>query len=250
VPETVAITASYAFFDLEEAKLKHLQTALTAFGKTRGMRGLVLVATEGINSTVSGTSEVIAEWKKHLTEQFGAIVFKDSSASRQVFRRFSVKIKPEIVGLKQQGIKPAGKHKHLSPAEWQQMLEKEDVVLIDTRNDYEVAIGKFAGAIDPQIKSFQEFPEYVKQSALPKDKKSDDVLHGRHSLREGFTGNGEAGVRECVSVRRRNFGLSTSVSAQGLSGRMLRIRPPCSGQPGTSAIGALRPVPTLRQPGG
>jgi UPF0176 protein len=171
VPETVAITASYAFFDLEEAKLKHLQTALTAFGKTRGMRGLVLVATEGINSTVSGTSEVIAEWKKHLTEQFGAIVFKDSSASRQVFRRFSVKIKPEIVGLKQQGIKPAGKHKHLSPAEWQQMLEKEDVVLIDTRNDYEVAIGKFAGAIDPQIKSFQEFPEYVKQSALPKDKK-------------------------------------------------------------------------------
>jgi UPF0176 protein len=99
------------------------------------------------------------------------IVFKDSSADALVFKRWSVKIKPEIVAIKKSEIRPHGKHRHLTPAEWQQMLERDDVILLDARNDYEVAIGKFRGAIDPSIKHFSDFPAYVKQASIPKDKK-------------------------------------------------------------------------------
>lgn len=135
------------------------------------MRGLVLVAPEGINGTVSGSSEVIALWKQHLTNQFGNIIFKDSSAEGEVFRRWFVKLKPEIVTIKHEAVQPKGRHHHLSPEEFHRVLQEEEVIVLDTRNDYEVAIGKFEGAIDPKLKKFHEFPEYVKQSGIPKDKK-------------------------------------------------------------------------------
>lgn len=148
-----------------------MQTELKQLGTDHQMHGLVLVAPEGINGTVSGSNEAIAQWKEHLTERFGKIDFKDSSADHQVFRRFFVKIKPEIVCIKDEKIRPQGSRKHLSPEEFHRVLQEEDVVVLDTRNDYEVAIGKFDGAIDPHIKRFHEFPAYVAQSGIPKDKK-------------------------------------------------------------------------------
>jgi UPF0176 protein len=98
------------------------------------------------------------------------IVFKDSHAEKPIYRRWSVKLKPEIVLLKQKGIHPQGKHRHLSPVEWDAMLKQDDVVVLDARNDYEVALGKFSGAIDPKIKKFHQFPAFLKKADLPKEK--------------------------------------------------------------------------------
>ncbi len=167
----VSITAFYAFLPFTQEQLQVIQSDLKQFGADHHMRGLVLLAPEGINGTVSGSDEVITQWKEHLTEKFGRIIFKDSSADHEVFRRFFVKLKPEIVCFKDENIQPQGSHKHLIPEEFHRVLQEEDVVILDARNDYEVAIGKFENAVDPKIRRFHEFPEYVKQSGIPKDKK-------------------------------------------------------------------------------
>jgi len=171
MPTPVVITASYAFVTLDEAMLQSLKQELLTFGRARGMRGLALIAPEGINSTVSGSAEVIAEWKALLESKFGTMIFKDSGADREVFRRLSVKIKEEIVTIKNPAIHPQGKNGHLTPEEWQAMLDREDVVLIDARNSYEYAIGKFKNAIDCGTRVFHEFPEFVRTAGIPKDKK-------------------------------------------------------------------------------
>jgi UPF0176 protein len=169
--DSIHITASYAFLPISEEQLPILQKELKQFGDDRNMKGLMLLATEGINSTVSGSLEAIADWKNRLRELKSDIVFKDSTSEDRVFRRWSVKIKKEIVALQKDDVHPNGHHRHITPQEWNEMMQKEDVVIIDARNDYEVAIGKFEGAIDPKIKTFSEFPEFVKESQIPKEKK-------------------------------------------------------------------------------
>ncbi len=166
----VTITAGYAFTHIPAENLPALQGELRAFGNERGMKGLILIATEGVNSTVCGTPEAIAEWKDRLKALAPHMEFKDSTAEGLVFKRWSVKIKPEIVAIKKDSIRAHGKHRHVSPAEWNALLQKGDAVVIDTRNDYEVQIGKFTGAVDPNIKHFSQFPEYVKSAGIPKDK--------------------------------------------------------------------------------
>ncbi|OGJ65045.1 hypothetical protein A3F36_01170 [Candidatus Peribacteria bacterium RIFCSPHIGHO2_12_FULL_55_11] len=167
---SVYITAGYTFFPLEEQQLPALRRELLAFGQSHEMRGLTLLATEGINGTVCGSSAAITAWKKLLTEHFGPITFKDSSAEKPVFRRWSVKIKPEIVAIKRDSVKPAGRHRHLTPQEWNAKLEKKDITVIDARNHFEVELGRFRGAVDPMTTHFSEFPEYVATSNIPKDK--------------------------------------------------------------------------------
>lgn len=167
----IKITAAYAFLPLDEAQLKALETELDAFGIEHGMRGLVLLAPEGINSTVCGSPAAIDAWKARLRLLKNDIVFKDSTADKLVFRRWSVKLKTEIVTIKKDTIKPQGPHRHITPAEWNEMMKNDDVVILDARNDYEVAIGKFQGAIDPKLKTFHEFPAYVQKMNIPKDKK-------------------------------------------------------------------------------
>jgi UPF0176 protein len=169
--KTFSVTAFYKFLPIAAASLESLQQQLTVFGKVHRMGGLVLLAKEGINGTVCGSVESIDQWKKLLTESVGGLEYKDSEASTMVFRRWSVKLRPEIVALRQEGISPGGEHKHLTPEEWNKMLESDDVVVLDTRNTYETEIGMFEGAVDPQLTSFQEFPDYVKRAGIPKDKK-------------------------------------------------------------------------------
>lgn len=168
--EIVSITACYAFVDIAEDRLRALQDEIRAFGNMRAMKGLVLLAPEGINSTVCGTPEAIAEWKERMRAFNGDMVFKDSCASPPVFRRWSVKIKPELITFKQPGIVPGGKHKALTPHEWKRMMEREDVVLVDARNAYEVAIGTFRNALNPRLKHFHHFPEAIRALPIPKGK--------------------------------------------------------------------------------
>ncbi len=166
----LSITTSYAFFSLTKRKLLSLQKELKNFGAERGMNGLVLLAPEGINSTVCGHPDAIAEWKERMRALKSDILFKDSHAEQPVYRRWSVKVKPELITFKQSGIVPSGKHTHLTPQQWKQMMKRDDVVLVDTRNGYEVAIGKFRNALDPQLKHFQDFPDAIRAASIPKVK--------------------------------------------------------------------------------
>lgn len=166
------ITAQYKFFPIDEKDIPALQESLRIFGEHLNMSGLVILGTEGVNGTVAAPSEeALDTWKAKMEDIFGEITFKDSYADTQPFKRWFVKVRKEIVTLGDTDIVPNGKHNHLSPEEWEHMMEQEDVVILDTRNTYETEIGMFEGALDPKIKSFQEFPDYVEKSGIPKDKK-------------------------------------------------------------------------------
>jgi UPF0176 protein len=166
------ITTFYTFVPLEDAHVQALQTMLQAEGSVRHLSGLLLVSKEGCNGTIAGTTDDIASYKKILEEAFGHMEFKDSTAAEQPFKRFKVKIREEIVAIGDTSVYPPSKHNHhLTPTEWQKTIETEDVILLDTRNTYETCVGSFEGAIDPKIQTFQEFPTFVKNAKLPKDKK-------------------------------------------------------------------------------
>ncbi len=166
----VSITASYAFFPLTQEELVALQEELRLFGNVRDMKGLVLLAPEGINSTVCGVPEAITEWKEKMRTFKSDIIFKDSRAEQLVFKRWSVKLKPELITFRQPGIAPSGKHKHLTPSAWKEMMQRDDVVVLDARNEYEVAIGKFRNAVATPIKHFHRFPDAVRIANIPKEK--------------------------------------------------------------------------------
>lgn len=168
---SVHIAAFYKFVAVPAGDVRRLQQELTAFGEERGMRGLVLIAEEGINGTVCGTPQAIAEWKVLMTTLFGVETFNDSGADELVFPRWFVKVREEIVALKQEDVHPDGLRKHLTPEEWHAMMNDEDVIVLDTRNTYETAIGVFENAVDPKITNFKEFADYAKSGVLPKDKK-------------------------------------------------------------------------------
>src|SRR5436309_2381872 len=121
-----SITACYAFVNFSHAELKALHQELLAFGPAKQMKGLILLASEGLNATVCGNPAAIAEWKMRLRKIAPEMAFKDSCADREIFRRWSVKIKPEIVALKEPAIKPEGRRNHVSPEEWQEMMKADD----------------------------------------------------------------------------------------------------------------------------
>jgi UPF0176 protein len=172
MPSPYSVTAFYKFQRLERDALSSICTFLREQGKELGICGLLLVAPEGINGTIAGSPEDIERIKQILSDKFGEIIFKDSVSVDKPFKRFKVDLREEIVSLGKPEIAPEGTEtNYLTPEEWNRILEQEDVVLLDTRNTYETAIGTFKGAVDPGLSRFSEFPEYVKQCGIPKDKK-------------------------------------------------------------------------------
>lgn len=165
------ITAFYKFLDIEEAELASVRSELQRMGYKFRLQGLTLIATEGVNGTVASSAAGIDEFKQYLQTRFGKITFKDSYSDFRPFKRWLVKIRDEIVAIKDKSISPDGDRNHLPPEAWHQVLSEEDVVLIDTRNICETDIGMFKGAIDPRLNSFGEFPEWVRKCGIPKDKK-------------------------------------------------------------------------------
>lgn len=170
----ISITTFYRFLKLEAEAAQALKGALESWAALWSIKGLCLVGTEGINLTVSGTSESLAEFKKALSAHLNLqdAFFKDSTAEKHPFQTFKVKIKDEIVTLGRTDLVPeTDVHKHLSPAEWNEAVREPGTLVIDTRNDYEVEIGKFRTATDFKIKEFAEFPERLRESQVPKDQK-------------------------------------------------------------------------------
>lgn len=133
-----------------------------------GITGTLLLAREGINGTVAGpTPASIERLVAHIRALPGCADFeyKLSTAEEQPFNRMKVRLKKEIVTMGQPDVDPKARVGHYcSPEEWNELISAPDVAVIDTRNDYEVQIGTFKDAIDPQTKTFREFPQWWEEN--------------------------------------------------------------------------------------
>jgi UPF0176 protein len=164
----VVVAALYKFVSLPDyAELREpLQQSLL----DNGVKGTLLIAAEGINGTVAGSRagiDGLLTWLK-ADPRFVDIDHKESYCEEQPFYRSKVKLKNEIVTLGVPGVDPnqlVGTY--VEPQDWNALIADPEVLVIDTRNDYEVSIGTFARAIDPQTKSFREFPEYIQANFDP-----------------------------------------------------------------------------------
>lgn len=138
-----------------------------AFCQELGLRGRILVAAEGINGTVSGTVEQTDSYMAamHCDPRFAGMPFKVDEAEGHAFRRISVKARREIVALGQESLDPRTRTaRRLKPREFRQALERDDVVVVDVRNSYEYDLGHFRGAVRPPVKTFKEFPQWVRET--------------------------------------------------------------------------------------
>ena len=154
---TIAALYHFASFDDPAA----LRGPLLELCRKHGVSGTILLAPEGVNGTIAGTEAAIAQVLAHLRGLPGCagLVWKQSHANDQPFNRMKVRLKREIVTMGQPDVDPLAAVGHyVTPADWNALITAPDVAVIDTRNDYEVQIGTFAGAVDPQTQSFGEFP--------------------------------------------------------------------------------------------
>lgn len=134
------------------------------------VRGTLLLAEEGINGTIAGPRAGIAAVLAYLRAdpRFAALEHKESFSEHQPFARLKVRLRREIVTLGVPGIDPNRQvGQYVEPEDWNALLADPELVLVDTRNDYEVDIGTFEGALDPRTESFREFPDYVRQKLDP-----------------------------------------------------------------------------------
>jgi UPF0176 protein len=168
--------AAYKFARLSD--LKPLREELLAFCKEHGLRGTILLSTEGINLFVAGTAEATEALLARLRAIPGleSLEAKFSRSEAQPFRRMLVRIKKEIIAFGVEGIDPAtAPSPKISPRELRQWLDEgRAVTLLDTRNDYEVKLGTFRGAVVPGIDHFRQFPEAVRR--LPDTLKDQPVV--------------------------------------------------------------------------
>ena len=140
-----------------------LQPGLLATCQAQGVKGSLLLAPEGINGTIAGTRDGIDAVLSAIRALPGCdgLEWKESQTEKLPFGRMKVRLKREIVTMGQPDVDPLARVGHyVQPAEWNALISDPDTVVIDTRNDYEVAIGTFQGAVDPCTRSFGEFPDW------------------------------------------------------------------------------------------
>lgn len=160
-PIKVAALYRFVVFDAPEQLQPRIQAQCTA----GGIKGTILLAHEGINGTVAGAPAAIDALVSFLRSIPGCddLDVKYSHAKEMPFYRMKVRLKKEIVTLGVEGIDPKREvGTYVQPEDWNALISDPETVLIDTRNDYEVAIGTFEGAIDPRTKSFSEFPDWFR----------------------------------------------------------------------------------------
>ena len=159
----IRIAALYQFARFDDPKT--LRAPLLALCEANGVRGTLLLAREGINGTIAGSDSGVEAVLDHIRTLPGcnAIEGKESRAESLPFHRTKVRLKKEIVTMGQPDLDPlAGVGTYVAPEDWNALISDPDTIVIDTRNDYEVQIGSFEGAIDPQTTSFREFPEWFR----------------------------------------------------------------------------------------
>jgi UPF0176 protein len=168
---TMIAAAFYKFVSLPD--FASLKAPLLAFCEERAVKGTILLAAEGINGTIAGAPEQVRAVLDYLRRdpRLADLEHKESGAHKQPFYRMKVRLKREIVTLGVPGADPtklAGTY--VKPHDWNRLLDEPGVVVIDVRNDYEVALGTFEGAINPHTRSFSELPQWVREQESLKHK--------------------------------------------------------------------------------
>jgi UPF0176 protein len=162
------VAAFYKFVEL--ADIAELRGPLQQRCEDLGLLGTILLANEGINGTISGLPKKVQRLFERLREdpRFEDLHYKESWAAEQPFYRMRVRLKKEIVSLGVEGVDPRRKvGQYVSPQEWNSLISRDDVRLVDTRNHYEYHLGSFEGAEDPNTASFRDFPQWVSQHLDP-----------------------------------------------------------------------------------
>ena len=169
-------TAMYHFVKLPH--FQNLQKPLLNFCISRSIKGTLLLADEGINGTLAGPEKFILELLYYLKNDpifegnFKNLAHKESWSDKSPFYRMKVKLKKEIVTLGVPGVSPTKiVGKYVKPKDWNSIISDPEVILIDTRNDYEFEIGTFKNALNPKTRTFREFPDFVNSHLNPKKNK-------------------------------------------------------------------------------
>ncbi len=161
---SVVVATFYKFVSLPDFAQK--QPLLQDFCGDRAIKGTILLAPEGVNGTIAGSREAIAAVLDFIKQdsRFADLEHKESTAATPPFDRLKVKLKREIVTLGQPQADPSQQvGTYVDPQDWNALITDPEVLVIDTRNDYEVSIGTFAHAQNPHTASFREFPDYAAQ---------------------------------------------------------------------------------------
>ena len=162
---TYCVAALYHFTRL--ADYEQLKAPLQGMCEMLGIKGTLLLAYEGINGTIAGTDKAISELLDFLKSdpRLSGLEHKESRSQDMPFYRMKTRLKREIVTMGIEGIDPNDVvGTYVEPEEWNDLISDPDVVLIDTRNDYEVEIGTFKGALNPDTQTFREFPQWVEDN--------------------------------------------------------------------------------------
>ncbi len=162
--EKYTIIAFYKFTPFPD--YREMQPILLAWCKEHGIKGTILLASEGINGTVSGRHENILELIGHLQTLPGMSDFewKESYEEFLPFEKMKVRLKREIVAFGVPTVNPTNiVGTYVTPEEWNALISDPDVIIVDTRNQFEVDMGTFKNAISPKTKTFREFPNFVKK---------------------------------------------------------------------------------------
>jgi len=165
----IVVCALYRFVQLDN--YRNLRSPLLAVMEQHRVSGTLLLAREGINGTVAGTHasiDALLDWLQR-DSRLAGIEYKESLTARMPFKRSRVKLKKEIVTMGVPDIDPnhvAGTY--VSPSEWNALISDPDVLLVDTRNDYEVRVGTFRNAVNPRTSTFREFPDFAGSALDPK----------------------------------------------------------------------------------
>tara|TARA_B100001093_G_scaffold510557_1_gene576671 strand:+ start:57 stop:977 length:921 start_codon:yes stop_codon:yes gene_type:complete len=164
----------YTFYRFKNLKnIKQIKIQIEKKKENRNIFGTILIAKEGINGTISGTRNELHSYIKEIKTilKIRKISLKISKNYFMPFNRYKVRLKKEIVSIGKTNINPeklTGKYIH--PKNWDKIVNNKNYILIDARNDYEIGIGSFKNAINPETKSFRQFPNFIRYSKIDKNK--------------------------------------------------------------------------------
>tara|TARA_B100001093_G_scaffold498702_1_gene547111 strand:+ start:686 stop:1615 length:930 start_codon:yes stop_codon:yes gene_type:complete len=168
--KNIFIYTFYRFKDLK--KLTFIKKQIKKFAENKLIYGTLLIAKEGINGTISGTKNDLDEFIINLKKiiKIRKLSTKISKNQFIPFYRLKIKLKNEIVTIGNEFIKPEKlTGKYISPKDWDKIINNKKFMIIDTRNNYEINIGTFKNSINPKIKTFRDFPKYIKEKKIKKD---------------------------------------------------------------------------------
>ncbi len=160
------VAALYQFSEISDPDSRRDQ--LLAICRARQLRGTFILATEGINGTVAGADEDVTAVIRHIESwpEISQLEVKYSYSDSQSFSRMKVKVKDEIVSMGRTDVDPRSDvGTYVEPEDWNELISRQDILVVDTRNSFEVNLGRFQGAVDPQTTNFRQFPEWADRIA-------------------------------------------------------------------------------------